>query len=121
MTDTEIIKALECCAKHSQNTHYMLTYQGEPLCLLLDNALDLINRQKAEIERLREENEIKSQKRANIFEIVNAYDKGRFKAVLEFNGKLKLLIIDIPQKDLRYANVFECIDKIFDEMVGGTK
>lgn len=119
MTDNDISKALEYCSKQG------ITSECEKCKVkkgcraeLIAKALDLINRQKAEIERLREENEIKSQKRANIFEIVNAYDKGRFKAVLEFNGKLKLLIIDIPQKDLRYANVFECIDKIFDEMVG---
>lgn len=55
MTDNEIVKALECCSKHSANVHYMLTYQGQPLQLLLDNALDLINRQQAEIERLNKE------------------------------------------------------------------
>lgn len=124
MTDNEIIKALECCGEEDKCKECPYYNKGNFKCLnykFFKDLLDLINRQKAEIERLREENEIKSQKRANIFEIVNAYDKGRFKAVLEFNGKLKLLIIDIPQKDLRYANVFECIDKIFDEMVGDAK
>ena len=38
----------------------------------------------AEIERLKAENEIKSQKRANIFEIVDAYERGRTKGIKEF-------------------------------------
>lgn len=42
-------------------------------------------KQQAEIERLKEDNFIKSQKRANIFEILNAHEKGKTEAVTEFS------------------------------------
>ncbi len=60
MTDAEIIKALECCAK-AVNT-FVCNESKCPLfgtnCIdiLSKNALDLINRQKAEIGRLKENN-----------------------------------------------------------------
>lgn len=44
----------------------------------------------AEIESLKEENIILSQKRANIFEIISAYDRGRTGAIKEFAERLKL-------------------------------
>ena len=59
MTDNEIIKALECCGNsltetcdncpYRDNEKWHKTYCTFTLC---DDALDLINRQKAEIERL---------------------------------------------------------------------
>lgn len=55
MNDNDIIKALECCA----NTNWIDECEGCPLydtekCIntVMQNALDLINRMKAEIERL---------------------------------------------------------------------
>ena len=55
MTDNEIIKALECCVKLSTEgckacPYYMLGHG----CLIecLEDTIDLINRQRAEIERL---------------------------------------------------------------------
>lgn len=52
MTDKEIIEALECC-----NTHRCVDcpYGCDCLDHLTGNALDLINRQRAEIERLKAE------------------------------------------------------------------
>ena len=53
LPDSEIIKALECCVKE---THTCLecpyTEFGQCEFLVMKDALDLINRQKAEIERL---------------------------------------------------------------------
>ena len=52
-TDNEIVKALECCnSEYYECPHCPLLHKG---CkkTLLQNALDLINRQKAEIERLK--------------------------------------------------------------------
>ena len=49
-----------------------------------------VNEQKAEIKRLYKENEIKSQKRANIFEIANAYERGKSEAITEFAERLKI-------------------------------
>ena len=57
MTDNEIIKALECC---SINDCRNCLYDKAKVCgqELSKDALDLINRQKAEIERLQEVKEI---------------------------------------------------------------
>jgi hypothetical protein len=53
MTDNEIIKALERNAKYI--TTDVRTYKGLPLEVFSQATLDLINRQKAEIERLEKE------------------------------------------------------------------
>ena len=57
MTDNEIIKALVCCANDGVNCKecpYEFSHTEEKWCdeVLQKDALDLINRQKAEIERL---------------------------------------------------------------------
>ena len=65
MTDAEIIKALECvssendvlCKNCSYNKHHQLKCQRTAAT----DAIDLINRQKAEIEKLKEENNIYTQ------------------------------------------------------------
>lgn len=60
MTDNEIIKALECCC--GDDGCFGCPYTENHSCRLLRNpikdALDLINRQKAEIERLKENNRV---------------------------------------------------------------
>ena len=57
MTDDEIMKALECCMKTEFITDCakceMLAFDCKDT--LIENALNLINRQKAEIERLTDE------------------------------------------------------------------
>lgn len=57
MTDNEIIKALECCAKSSCKN--CPENCGSAMCLknLVIDSLDLINSQQAEIERLQDFNE----------------------------------------------------------------
>ena len=63
MTDNEIIKALECCSNSCDDGFAKCDecprFEEGSGCTLrtMKNALDLINRQKAEIERL--ENELK--------------------------------------------------------------
>ena len=56
MTDTEIIKALECCAADStKDTCVCCPFGRTANCNQLEGlALDLVNRQQAEIERLKE-------------------------------------------------------------------
>ena len=56
MTDNEIIKALECCMKTEFISDCAKCEMLASDCkdTLIENALDLINRQKAEIERLTE-------------------------------------------------------------------
>ena len=60
MTDDEIIKALECCSKgfgncdgcpYDDDNADCVTLKGETL--MMKDVIDLINRQKAEIERLK--------------------------------------------------------------------
>ena len=56
MTDNKIIKALECCGNIVDSTCkgcvYHETYNASCVVRLMRDALDLINRQQAEIERL---------------------------------------------------------------------
>ena len=56
---------------------------------LVDGQEAYIKNQQAEIERLKEEIEIRNQKRASIFEISNAYERGRAEAIKEFAERLK--------------------------------
>ena len=55
------------------------------------NVLDLINRQKAEIERLEIENRVLSQKRVNIFERLHSYQKGESEGQKKFAEKVKAI------------------------------
>lgn len=65
MTDNEIIKALECCIAKRNQYCFSCSFSKETNCTLkmLEKTLDLINRQKAEIEQLRLENRVLSQNR----------------------------------------------------------
>ena len=58
MTDNEIIKALECCVKTEfiSDCAKCEMFAFDCKDILIENALDLINRQKAEIERLQMDN-----------------------------------------------------------------
>ena len=60
MTDNEIIKALECCGEfHNKRDCLKCPYYNIKIACsieLKNDALNLINRQKAEIERLKDEN-----------------------------------------------------------------
>lgn len=60
MSEEEIKKALECCSDQDKNLCRVCPLsklQGECVEIKSKNALDLINRQKAEIERLKKPNE----------------------------------------------------------------
>ena len=58
MTDNEIIKASACCSSKGKMDCKNCPLKNSVSCVteMIDNALDLINRQKAEIERLQKEN-----------------------------------------------------------------
>ena len=77
-------------------------------------ALDLINRQKAEIEVL-------SQKRANIFEITDAFERGRKKGVQQLAERLKFeatATYKTVDGRYRYEITNDFIDTVTEEMVG---
>lgn len=56
MTDAEIKKAIEICAKNSVTRHNGLTYQGMPLHFLFEEILGFVNRQNSNIEELESKN-----------------------------------------------------------------
>ena len=71
MTDNEIIKALECCIKGNHcrsDCHYDSEDDSCIECTskLAKASLDLINRQQAEIERLKSDNDILSKNLHNL-------------------------------------------------------
>ena len=80
-TDDEIVKALDICSKNNVTRHNGLTYAGIPLRFLFEEALDLINRQKAEIERLKEA--------YAIYEETTGLKWARAEAIKEFAERLK--------------------------------
>ena len=133
MTDNEIIKALDCCVSANYICPHTCPMLKNKDCLtsLRKNALDLITRQQAEIENLKNENFILSQKRANIFEITDAYERGKAKAYKEFAERLKNEIIsdtaygcDSSQHtgyydyQIKIGDIPEYIDNLVKEMVG---
>ena len=111
MTDNDIIKALECCGvKGSCTGCYFNTHKAEDICarIVIQKALDLINRQKAEIERLQSVNqaeldmihdiraELKTAQAENErLQKYNTeyarkhYNDGRAEAITEFEERLK--------------------------------
>ena len=99
MTDNEIIKAFECCATDvRENTCPKCAFHKKHRCstLMLNAASDLINRQKAEIERLQTRND-----ELNILNKTAAQE-----AIKEFAERLK-------------QNINESIGLYWDEIAGG--
>lgn len=92
MTDNEIIKALECCSHRIGNLQceHCPAYSIAQMCIedLMSDALDLINRQKAEIERL--------EQNINGIDIVsrNHIKAIRTQAIKEFAERLKQSAFD---------------------------
>jgi hypothetical protein len=97
MENNEIIKALECCSSQTtENTcgNCPLFNIGRPDCYrtLAKHSLDLINRQKAEIERLTKENEKVSAYIGNSWGFVSFLEfvkNQRAEAIKEFAERLK--------------------------------
>ena len=115
MTDNEIIKALECCSKNPLNCREC-GYKGR--CNRIDcydylkrDALDLINRQQAEIERLKGwQDLLKAEKHSLI-------KAEAIKSIAERLKKAKQYSIE------RHENIVPVavIDWIVKEMVGDTE
>lgn len=110
MTDEQIIKALECCGEHNtfcnecSYKHKTVEYCGSDL---FKDAVALINRQKAEIEKLKEDvsfniklNALLAEQRDGRDKLIEALDEqcdtlnvklktAKFEAIKEFWDKLK--------------------------------
>lgn len=92
MTDNDIIKALEEEKKYVMGLQHRLECHGEETpgliknCVLLSNTLNLINRQKAEIEQWKEE----ANKYQNLWcEAVMDVQTAKAEAVKEFAERLR--------------------------------
>ena len=89
MTDNEIIKALECCLSGKDYDTACMKCPIEPICesddILLKYALDLINRQKAENERLEKELELANADKV----IAETHEKSAKEMVVDVTQQIK--------------------------------
>lgn len=100
MTDNEIIKTLECCKKplrESNCKECAFYHSGRCSLNMLNAVLDLINRQKAEIERLNIECQ-SMRNAANSYKM--HYETAKSEAIKEFAEELK---------EHRYGELNNCI------------
>jgi len=88
MTDEEIIKALECCNNNQHCWLCVLKDREDDCYEILKYALDLINRQKAEIDKLKIENCALSEKRITFPERLKIVKHARTKSIKEFADRL---------------------------------
>lgn len=109
MTDDEIIKALEYCGSGYGNCYSCpydsgscITTEGESL--LLKSALDLINRQKADIEQLKKDLMMCKLEKEMMYQVADEIKSVAIKDFAEqlkkrfylFNGRC---VVDVPQID----------------------
>lgn len=126
MTDNEIIKALECCNGYDCETCRALKYCDYMHPGALARAsLDLINRQKAEIERLQKENERWKNgfMGACMLENCKLKDEWKSEAIKEFAKQLKGYTIgENGSKEKAYFFVeVQDIDNLVEEMTEANK
>ena len=118
MTDKNIIKALECCI--NDDCDNCPDTFGNCEHNAMRNALNLINRQQEEIERLKIENQ-SLRGAANSYKL--HYNEARNEAVKEFVERLKTLILSqltcstMGKKEAYYLCLNE-IDNLVKEMEG---
>ena len=119
LTDEEIIKALKCCS----NQMYVCT-DKQCRAKTSGNAIDFINRQKAEIERLKGSTIVN-----NIMESQRIKREAKTEAYKEFAERLKDMCEEIIKQDWNqkaapvswahaYSDFIDDIDNLLEEMVG---
>ena len=116
LTDSEIVKVLECCVTYEFCTVCPLVDNCPSSCSLLKSTLDLINRQKAEIERLEQE---KGQFEADVemfTDIGKMYSELKAEAIKEVFEKLRA---EYTERFLVSGDtVIEILNEAEKEMVG---
>lgn len=106
LTDEEIIKTLERCVKCGNRNYDS------------DIVLDLINRQKADIERLRAKVETRTQEKLALGRIYTQKLKTvKYEAYKEFAERFKSYLL-LNEKGSISVISFENIDTLLKEMVG---
>lgn len=118
MTDNEIIKALECCTSSCREIkcNSCLAFVDCRCTLKPKMLLDLINRQKAEIERLKKIQQVQAdrivEERGRRYELANTLSKeiktAKSEAIKIFAEKLKESAFDV---DVSFGYGKECYDK----------
>ncbi len=131
MTDNEIINALECCGIKTSCEN--CPYHDTSLCqdAICKDALALINRQKAEIERYEKENNEKFNKWMLLDErtkerYAELYEEAkgvvRAEAIKEFAEKLKdMAFMPLGTLCAEMVVTERCINNLVKEMVGDGK
>ena len=118
MTDNEIIKALKCCNKpigENSCTECAFYHSGKCSSNMLNAALDLIKRQKAEIERLNIELQA-MRSAANSYK--KHYETAKSEAIKEFAEKLKeYSFLDNLSLDGKETVYVDDIDNLVEEMM----
>lgn len=115
MTDNEIIKALEYCRQQGITSECeRCKVKSGCRATLIENAFDLINRQKAEIERLKED------MHACVREVSRSHEIDRIKAIREFAERLKDMASQTFWESEAYVGM-EQIDRLVKEMTEESK
>ncbi len=128
MTDNEIIKALECCEQTILPYCSSCSYNKMSGCSkkLKQDALDLINRQRAEIERYEKENHEKfnkwmlldkrtKERYAELYEVAKGVV--RAEAVKEFAERLKEEMADKKYKYVTETNYSKTVNAVVDACI----
>ncbi len=126
MTDNEIIKALECCSKEDCGNCPVSKF-GSCIDNTMEEALALINRQKGEIERLRENQDTLTTVLARSFAVKlcggNPVAEIKSEALKKFAERLKEYKCSYETFNYPsfYAVEIEDIDNLVKKMVGADK
>lgn len=119
-TDEEIIETLERCSKGGGCFRCAMAYMHSANCIriLETECLDLINRQKADIERLRAKVETRTQEKLALGRIYTQKLKTvKYEAHKEFAERFKSYLL-LNEKGSISVISFENIDNLLKEMVG---
>lgn len=121
MTDNEIVKALECCGKTSSCDGCPLREDTKHCTPIISiNALSLINRQKAEIERLGKDSKRLKKVQMQLDDAMKMYSTIKAEAIKEFAKKFKRksVVWRIDNFDMGYQITDDEFDNLVKEMVG---
>lgn len=122
-TDEEIIRNYEWCIGCTSDRCRECTMDEEGFCEeeLQDLVLDLIKRQRAEIERLekarQKQGKFLAEERMQKYELINKLSTAKDEAYKEFAKRLKSYLL-LKKKGEMSVISFENVDTLLKEMVG---